>query len=196
MTVFATLAILFCVYKFRKIFKEVKSIKLGRDGERVVGQYLENLRESGHRVFHDLIGDSFNLDHVVISTKGIYVIETKTYSKPLKGVPRITFDGEKLIIAELGEKSSPIVQVNSATSWLKNIIQESTGKSFPIKPVVLFPGWYVESTEKGKKSNTWVLNPKVLPTYLNNQPEILTKEDMMLVAFHVSRYIRTKEATM
>ena len=37
-----------------------------RHGERAVGQYLERLRESGPRVFHDVPGVGFNLDHVVI----------------------------------------------------------------------------------------------------------------------------------
>lgn len=189
----AILVVLFCVYKLTKLFKEVISIRLGLAGERTVGQGLENLRERGYRIFHDIVGENFNLDHVVISTKGIYVIETKTYSKPFKGDSRITFDGEKLIIPGCREQSSPIVQVNSAVSWLKNIIQESTGKSFPIKPVILFPGWYVESTEKGKKSNVWVLNPKALPAFIKNQPEIMTKEDMMLVVFHILRYICARE---
>ncbi len=78
MTVFALFIILFCTYKIWRIFKKVKHLKLGRDGERVVGQYLDDLREKGHRIFHDLLGDNFNLDHVIISRKGVYVIETKT----------------------------------------------------------------------------------------------------------------------
>ncbi|HBG62157.1 MAG: hypothetical protein A2Y03_00525 [Omnitrophica WOR_2 bacterium GWF2_38_59] len=192
MTFVAVPAILFCMYKLKEISKEARAIKLGRDGERDVGQYLENLRESGYRVFHDIIGDNFNLDHVIISTKGLYVIETKTYRKPLKGDSRITFDGKKLIIPGCKEQSGPIVQVNAAASWLKNRIQESTGKSFSVKPVILFPGWYVESTEKAKQSNVWVLSPKAFPTYIDNQPEVMTKEDMMLVVFHISRYICAK----
>ena len=194
-TFFAVLVVLFCVVKIRKILKEVKFVKLGRDGERAVGQYLENLREKGHRIFHDLLGDNFNLDHVIISRKGIYVIETKTYSKPEKGESKIIFDGEKLRIKALGEQTEPIVQVNAASNWLKNILQETTGKKFSIKPVLLFPGWYVESTKQGKKSNIWVLNPKALPTYIENQPDIISQEDMMLTSFHISRYIRTKEAS-
>jgi hypothetical protein len=191
-TFIAVVFVCFSVYKLKKISNEVKSIKLGRDGERTVGQYLENLREKGHRIFHDLLGDNFNLDHVIISRKGIYVIETKTYSKPEKGEPKIGFDGEKLTIKAHGEQTKPITQVKAASNWLKNILKETTGKDFSVKPVILFPGWYVESTEHGKKSNVWVLNPKALPTYIENQPDIISKEDMMLTSFHISRYIRSK----
>ncbi len=193
-TFLAVVIVLFSVYKMKKILKEVRAVKLGREGERAVGQYLETLREKGHRIYHDLLGDNFNLDHVIISRKGIYVIETKTYSKPEKGDPRIVFDGEKLTIQYLGVQTKPITQVNAAASWLKNILLESTGKNFLIKPVILFPGWFVESTGPGKKSNIWVLNPKALPTYIENQQDILSQEDMMLASYHISRYIRTKEA--
>jgi len=36
----------------------------------------------------------------------IYVIETKTYSKPEKGESTIDFDGEKLTIQAIGEQTS------------------------------------------------------------------------------------------
>ncbi|MCJ7772947.1 MAG: NERD domain-containing protein, partial [Desulfobacterales bacterium] len=125
LTFVAILFVLFSVFRVRKIFKEVKALKLGRDGERAVGQYLESLRENGHRIFHDLIGDNFNLDHVIISRKGIYVIETKTYSKPVKGEANIDFDGEKLTIKDLGFQTKPITQVKAASIWLKNILLET-----------------------------------------------------------------------
>ncbi len=190
-TIFAILVIIFSVYKVRKIVKKVKILKLGRDGERAVGQYLDNLRENGHRIFHDIIGRNFNIDHVIISKKGIYVIETKTYSKPEKGNSKIYFDGKKLKVDALGELTKPIIQVKTSADWLKNILQETTGKIFTVKPVILFPGWFVESTKEGKKSNIWVLNPKALPTYIENQPDIISQEDLMLASYHISQYIRT-----
>ena len=91
-TFVTSLIVIVCAYKVFKIMKDVKALKLGRDGERAVGQYLDKLREKGHRIFHDLLGDNFNLDHVIISEKGIFVIETKTYSKPVKGEAKIYFD--------------------------------------------------------------------------------------------------------
>jgi len=63
MSIIALSFVIFSFYKVRKINKKVKAMKLGRVGERVVGQYLENLREKGHRIFHDLLAENFNLDH-------------------------------------------------------------------------------------------------------------------------------------
>ena len=194
-TLFALIVLLVSFYNIRKILKKLKSLKLGRDGERVVGQFLDGLRENGHRIFHDIIGENFNIDHVIISKKGIYVIETKTYSKPESGNSKIYFDGRKLVVEALGELTKPIAQVNAASNWLKNILRETTGKKFAVKPVILFPGWFVESTKEGKKSNIWVLNPKALPVYIENQPDTLSTEDVMLVSYHISRHIRIVEAS-
>jgi hypothetical protein len=194
MTALAVLVVLFCGYRIYKILKETRSIKLGREGERAVGQFLERLRADGSVVFHDIIAENFNLDHVIVSKKGIFTIETKTYSKPEKGESKILFDGEKLSIQGAGTYDQPVIQVKSAATWLKNTIKASTGKTFIIKPVILFPGWYIESTEQGKKSDTWVLNPKSLPAFINNQPDTISQEDVQMVVFHLCRYVRVKEA--
>ena len=39
-----------------------------------------------------------------------------------------------------------------------------------------------------------VINPKALPRFIENEPDIISREDMMLASFHISLYIRTKEA--
>jgi hypothetical protein len=156
-----------------------------------VGQYLELLREKGCRVFHDLIGEGFNLDHVVISEHGIFAIETKTYSKPSKGNLKITYDGRTLKLGSLDIGDKAITQARSEATWLRGILKESTGKDFKIQPVIVFPGWYVECSPEGKRSGVWVLNPKALPTFIGNTTESVSKEDMMLASYHISRFIRS-----
>lgn len=191
-TFIALLFIFFTAYKVRKNFKILKNVRLGRAGERAVGQFLECLREKGYRIFHDIQSSDFNLDHVIISTKGIYVIETKTYSKPNTGEAKIIFDGKKLATTGGSNHTKPLIQARAAANWLKNMLSETTGKKFEVKPVILFPGWYISSTEQGRKSGIWVLNPKALPSYIENQPDIISHEDMMLASYHISRYIRTQ----
>ena len=196
-SIFALIVVTFSGFKIRKSLKSIKALKLGRDGERAVGQYLDDeLRGQGHKIYHDIIGDNFNVDHVIISKKGIFAVETKTYSKPKTGQSKIYFDGQQLTIDALGKTNKPIIQVIAASKWLKNILQETTGKKFAVKPILLFPGWFIESTKEGKKTNIWVLNPKALPTFLKNQPDIISQEDMKLASFHISRYIRTKQMSV
>lgn len=47
--------------------RKSKQLKLARDGEKIVGQYLDDLKEKGNCVLHDIIGENFNVDHVVLS---------------------------------------------------------------------------------------------------------------------------------
>jgi hypothetical protein len=74
---------------------------------------------------------------------------------------------------------------------LKQIIKESTGKDIDVKKVVLFPGWFIEPTAESKQSDVWVLNPKALPSFIANSREQLVSEDLNLVAYHLSRFVRT-----
>ena len=59
-TIIALLVSLFSYYKIRKISREVKQLKLGRDGERVVCEHLDILREKGYKIFHDIVGENIN----------------------------------------------------------------------------------------------------------------------------------------
>jgi hypothetical protein len=194
MTVFAGIVVIYVAVKIKKAIKEIKSLRLGRDGERIVGEYLDALREDGHRIFHDLLGDNFNLDHVIVSTKGIFVIETKTYSKPVKGDDKIRYDGEQITIAGRKPMKDALVEVTAAANWLRKILKESTGKDYSIKPVVVFPGWFVETKEDAWKYALWVMNPKALKTFINKEKDKISHDDMMLATFHLAQYIRSKVA--
>jgi len=39
--------------------------------------------------------------------------------------------------------------------------------------------------------DVWVLNPKALPVFVNNEPIKLKDEEVHLIAYHLSRHIRT-----
>jgi len=178
-------------YKIFKIKKKLKYLRQGRDGEKVVGQYLETLRESGAKVFHDVPGQNFNLDHVVIAPSGIYVIETKTYSKPDKGRSSIVFNGKSIKLNSGARDEKPIIQATAASTWLVSLLKESTGRKFETKPVVVFPGWFIEPTSESKGSDVWVLNPKALPSFIANSKEIMSDEEVNMASYHLSRYIRS-----
>ncbi len=193
-TIGAGLVISYSTIKFFRLRKKAELLKQARDGERVVGEYLERLRAKGYVVFHDIVGDGFNVDHVLLAPTGIYTIETKTWSKPVRGSARVVYDGKKVVVNGFKPDRDPIGQANAQARWLGEILQESTGKKFPVRPVVLFPGWFVEATPAGKASPTWVLNPKALPTFIENDKNRVEKTDLHLAAFHLTRFIRARKA--
>lgn len=177
--------------KVRKGLRTVKNMRLGRDGERAVGQYLDELREKGYRVLHDIVGNGFNVDHVVFSPHGIFAIETKTLSKPNDRGATVRIDDGGIKVNGFSLDRDPISQAKAQATWLHDTLAESTGKSFAIKSVILFPGWYVEPMRNTQDRRVWVLNPKALPAFIANEPQVLSDEDMRLAAYHLCRYIRT-----
>jgi len=187
-TVLAIIVVGYCIPKFLKYRRRRRDIELGREGERVVGQALEGLRQQGYLVFHDVPGKNFNIDHVIVSQRGIFSIETKTYRKPPKVNPSVTFNGENILLDGKSIYPSPVEQAKASAKWLRcDVLHESTGKWFPVTPVVVFPGWWVEEQ---KTREVWVLNPDGLQYCIAREPEMLTEEDMHLVAYHLSRFIR------
>jgi hypothetical protein len=62
-----------------------------------------------------------------------------------------------------------------------------------LKKVVLFSGCRIEPTAESKQSDVWVLNPKALPAFIANSQKRLSGEDVRLVAFHLSRFVRASD---
>jgi len=191
-TIVAVFGIGYAVIQIKRTWPAVHALQQGRDGEKVVGQFLERLRERGYQVFHDVVGSGFNVDHVLIGPAGLFTIETKMHSKSPGPEAKVTFDGERILVDGFEPDRDPVVQAKAQAGWLRELLAESTGRKFPARPVILFPGWWVEQG-KGTTREVWVLEPKALPAFLDHEPVILTAEDVKLASFHLSRFIRVKE---
>lgn len=189
-SVMALFAVALAVYKIRAAANRVKHLKLGREGEIAVGQFLERLRTRGAQVIHDVPGENFNIDHVVVHTSGVYAIETKTYSKPDRGEAKILFDGQSVRIPGRELERIPVRQARAQAKWLKELVIETLGKRVPVRPVVVFPGWFVVPTAEAKSSDVWVLNPKQLPPFIEHSHTQLPEADVHLVTSHLTRYVR------
>jgi Nuclease-related domain len=188
-TLLAAVTIGYVAPRIWKLRKKIRELRLGCDGEKIVAEQLECLREYGAQLFHDVLGDGFNLDHVVISTHGIYAIETKTWTKPSSRA-RVIVEGDGLTVAGHTPDRNPIEQVTGAARWLERRLQECTGKRFFVRGVVVFPGWFVE--QKGPRGDVWVLEPKALPAFIGNAPAMIAPSDVTLAAFHLSQFVRSR----
>lgn len=136
------------------------------------------------------MGERFNIDHVLVGEKGIFAIETKTFSKPAKGTSSIRFSEGELWVNGAVIERNPIKQACAEASWLAQLLCESTGRPINVHPVVLFPGWWVEPLPAEQRKQLWVLEPKALPKFIENAKTQLSLEDAKLCAYHLSRYIR------
>jgi len=179
-----------CFYRNKDEILYYRALKKGLEGEKFVGQYLENLRSQDCRVFHDLICENFNIDHIVVSPRGIFVIETKTSSKPIRGCPVVEFDGEEVLIDKQKPFRNPIEQARALRDWLSDFLFNTTGNKYPVLGVVIFPHWYIMKTGNQGRGDIAVLNHKNLAPYINKWPIVMQKEDIALVSSRITDYIR------
>lgn len=167
----------------------LKALQLARNGERIVGQYLEELRTAGYQAFHDVVGPGFNVDHVIVGPGGVFAVETKTYSKPAGEQAKVIFDGKRLTAGGFEPTRDPIAQAHAQATWLRELAKATTGREVGVFPVLLFPGWYCEQSRESKR-DIWVLNPKSLGAFLKHEPVRLTPEDVSMIGYHLSRIVR------
>jgi hypothetical protein len=187
-TVVCAAAILYSAYRIRQARPLIRALKLGREGERAVAEYLERLKRSGYRIFHDVVADGFNIDHVIISTRGVFAVETKTYSKPAQGESVVQVEGDRVFVNGREPDRNPIKQAEALARWLREMLQESTSQDYFVRSIVLYPGWFVKGRPANKR--VWVLNPKMLEAWFKHEPETLAESDVSLAAKHLSSHIR------
>ena len=175
-------------FRFARVVKLAKSYKLGRQGERHVGQLLQSLDVPGTRVFHDIPGDAFNLDHVVVCDRGIYVVETKTWSKS-RGQELEVRNG-KIFLRGRPVPGNAIGQAAGAARWLRKLIEAETGHIYECQPVVVLPGWFVKPMDAATKEVAWVLEPKALLKWIPKAPLRLTPEEIRRIEAAIARHVR------
>jgi hypothetical protein len=150
---------------------------------------LDQKRNDGAKVFHDVIADGFNIDHVVIAPQGVFVIETKTWMKRSSRSEISVRDGKTFKDGRHLDPN-PLDQAIATAAWLSRTLTESTAKKVSAWPVVLFPGWFVQPMDAVTRQKGWVLSAKALPGFLEKEPVRLTEQDVAMFAFHLSRMIR------
>ena len=195
LTAMAVVAIIISTVKIRKEIKTAKNYKLGRAGEQRVGQLLDAQRRPGAYVIHDVVFENFNIDHVIVCRQGVFAVETKAWSKPDSGRAVIKFDGKTLIKCGKGVGNQPLKQAERNARDLADLITERTGLKPDVQPVVVFPGWFIESLAGGYKAgNTWVLNENSLTKYIRELPTTITAEDAIRFNNALTDYVRSQAA--
>ena len=188
----AALIAFFYFRKLPEIREQVRQERLGVEGEKAVGEMLDELKADGYHVIHDIVEDGYNIDHVLIGPTGVYVIETKTRSKkPGRGKVSVTYDGRHVLVDGHAPDRDPLKQVQALADRVRDILRERTGMSPPIRPVVLFPGRWVDPQPKGVA--IWVLNEKALPKFVCEEPVRVNPADVRTLVAALESHVRTKE---
>lgn len=108
----------------------------GARGEEKLGAALAELETRGWTVLHDVVLDSWNIDHVAIGPTGVFTIETKSH----RG--RIQHDGQQLLRSGHPLEKDFLRQAKSQGLWLGKQL-EQRGHNVFVTPIVCFTRAYV-----------------------------------------------------
>lgn len=157
-TITALAFVVFSLFKLWKLLKKRHDYRLGLDCETAVGQELNQLMLEGCRVFHDFpveeFNKKFNIDHIVVSPKGVFAIETKGRAKH-ESESTVVYDGQMIKFPRWVTKE-PINQARGNAEWLSNWLSSAVGEKVEVYPAVALPGWWVEREGTG---DVYVFNP-------------------------------------
>jgi len=154
-SIFTLAIVIFSAYTIIKLIqtlKRIRRLRLALDAELAAGQELDQLMREGYRVFHDVPANHFNVDHVVVGRNGVFAIETKARTKPLKDDGkaewRIEYNGKALIFPHWRE-TEPLAQAERQAKWLREWLSSAVGEPVSVMPTVALPGWYINRTQPG-----------------------------------------------
>lgn len=191
-TAFAVPISLYAAFRIFQLGRKARRLKLGRDGERAVGQFLDDkLRPLGYHVLHDVRGGNWNIDHIIVGPNGLFTIETKTRSKPRRGCPVVRYDGESVTVGGWKPDRDPVSQANAQAAWLSETLSRSLGLKLPVQAVVVFPGWFVEASGSQSAGKAWVLSPKALPSFVTNNRASIDARTANTVSHFLRQMVRS-----
>jgi hypothetical protein len=193
-TIPASCLIAFSCWRISQINRTISCYRLGRDGEREVARTLENLiRRTGCYVYHSVVFNrnkvKFDIDHIILSNFGIFVIETKTRRKP-KGYEIEFFDGNSVKLTNHPPDSEPIKQVRRNIRTLKDTflpVEDINGKPLVIIGIVVYPGWNFPKNKMNTTSDIWVSNAKYLEFVISDLESIYTSEEVNILRNKVEK---------
>lgn len=146
-------------------------LREGLAAELMTAQSLLSLASKGCQVFHDIPAGKFNLDHVVIGTHAVYMVETKSRKKPAgkgKLSATVEYDGKMLRFADHAT-AKPLEQARHEARWLAEFLRGAAGEAVQVVPVVALPGWFVSTGKDAHRSDVVVLNPKYHVPFLDRR---------------------------
>jgi hypothetical protein len=137
-----------------KYYEDMRKRRFGLRGEQAVAEKLMDpeLAAAGYVAFHDMPCEKgkvkWNVDHVVVGPGGVFVLETKARWKRdgtgKADANKALFDGLSLTLGGWTDREV-VEQVQRNAEWVRGLIREYAPEGILVQPVIVVPGWYVES---------------------------------------------------
>lgn len=202
-SVFTVISIIISIRSYRKVKNLRKSLinyRKGLEGERLVGEVINKLSNENTFVFHDIPGDRFNVDHIIVSTRGVFVIETKHFDR--SKCHEFTFDGN-MVYRQMKDGTKYLCpkllpQMDGEARFIQNEIEIRTEMKIPVIKVAVLIGCFIhtpaenETKQNMKKyfSKYWIVNEKLLSSMILEENEIYDDSVVKLIASHIKELVK------
>lgn len=173
--------------------KTEKSWSLGLEAEKQVLKYLNTLKPE-YSIFNDVKFDGSReyVDHVVVGSNGIFVVETKNYTG------MYTVKNNKWYYVENGKsvetEHNPGIQVMRSAEDIKNLIKNLgySTDDMVIVPIVAFIDSSIEIIEPS--DDYYILSPIDIPNFIlqRNTTQNMDKINMLIYELERLDYIKRK----
>ena len=174
-----------------RTLQERRKVRLGLQGEQATAEALHEAADAGFRVFHDIqAGDDWNIDHVAVGAKGVFLMETKARARLVVKTEQpghhVKFDGTTLLFPSEVDRNA-VAQARRNAGWLANFLMRKTGESVAVDAIVVLPGWWVD----GRGDSVKAMNCKYLTKYLRGQKERISPEQLERITLALDDKNRT-----
>lgn len=184
------------LWRVLRIGAKLRDYRLGFHGERATGEELNQLMLQGCRVFHDVPMDPYgNIDHVIVSSAGVFAVETKTRRK--RPAPKgrrdcdAVFDGEAVEFPTWRE-TEMVTQARMQGDRLRSFLAKAVGEPVAVLPILTLPGWFV--TTRARPDGIRVLHPRQIASVAADKArEKLTPQMVQRIAYQLEQKCRDVE---
>ena len=185
--VFIVLLIL-CVFVVSVYFSSSKG--KGKLGEfavrRKIGKTIEGKRYIFNDIYFNEDGKSIQIDHILISSKGVIVLETKNYSGRIYGKENQQEWTQVLAYGKRKNKFyNPLKQNNTHCYYVNKIVGEST----PIISLIVF----IQNNTQFIDANT-VIGVHELKKKLKYLPNVISDDKVVEIANKIKNHISNKRS--
>jgi hypothetical protein len=168
--------------------------RLGLRGEQAVAEALNEVGDAGYKAFHDLpAGADWNIDHVAVGTKGVFMVETKARRRrgswKNQKEHEVRFDG-KLLIFPFGVNSKAVPQAERNARWLAEFLTKKTGEPVEVEALIVIPGWFVAPVGT---SAVKAMNCSFMTKYLRGRSERVPPAQVRRIVAVLDEKCRTLE---
>lgn len=144
------LALYFFLKASHKLFLK-RRMRRAYDGDILTGRELQKFENAGYHVFHHFHLGKHIIDHIAISSKGVFTIKTNAASQCPSGSSAddcpVVYNGHALHFPNKTDVKT-VAKAREQAEWLSGWLSESLGKPLAARAIVSIPGWLIKRTTR------------------------------------------------